>query len=262
MDLKIRNKRALVTAASRGLGLASARALGGEGVKVAMTGRSISTLEKEAADIAQAGKTETMALSMDLGDITSIKSGVDAVIKKWGGLDILVANTPGPSAGPFMSIPRDEWYTAINMTIMPVVDLLHAVVPTMKAAGGGRIVCITTIGVKTIQPSMVLSNATRLAITGIVKTLSVELADQNILVNALCPGPIDTDRMIDLIDATQKERGIDRAAAEAIWLDEVPLRRMGRAEDFGKMVAILVSEAASYITGSSIPVDGGKAKGY
>jgi 3-oxoacyl-[acyl-carrier protein] reductase len=148
------------------------------------------------------------------------------------------------------------------MTIMPVVDLLHAVVPTMKAAGGGRIVCITTIGVKTIQPSMVLSNATRLAITGIVKTLSVELADQNILVNALCPGPIDTDRMIDLIDATQKEKGIDRAAAEAIWLDEVPLRRMGRAEDFGKMVAVLVSEAASYITGSSIPVDGGKAKGY
>lgn len=262
MDLKLRNKRALVTAASRGLGLASARALGEEGAKVAMTGRSIGILEKQATEIAQVGKAETLALPMDLNDPSSIKSGVDAVIKKWGGLDILVANTPGPSAGSFMSLPREEWHAAINMTIMPIVDLLHAVVPTMKAAGGGRIVCITTVGVKTVQPSMVLSNATRLAITGIVKTLSVELADQNILVNALAPGPIDTDRMIDLIEATQKEKGIDREAAEAIWLDEVPLRRMGRAEDFGKMVAVLASEAASYITGSSIAIDGGKAKGY
>jgi len=227
-----------------------------------MTGRSVATLEKEAQEIARAGQTETMALAMDLSDPASIRQGVDAVIRKWGGVDILVANTPGPSAGPFMSLPRDEWYTAINMTIMPVVDLLHAVVPSMKASGGGRIVCITTIGVKTIQPSMVLSNATRLAITGIVKTLSVELAADNILVNALCPGPIDTDRMIELIDATQKEKGIDRAAAEAVWLDEVPLRRMGRAEDFGKMIAVLVSEASSYITGASIPFDGGKAKGY
>jgi 3-oxoacyl-[acyl-carrier protein] reductase len=262
MDLKLRNKRALVTAASRGLGLASARALGEEGAKVAMTGRSVGILEKEAAEIARVGKTETLPLSMDVNDVSSIKNGVDAVMKKWGGLDILVANTPGPSAGPFMSLSREDWHTAINMTIMPVVDLLHAVVPTMKAAGGGRIVVISTVGVKTVQPSMVLSNATRLAITGIVKTLSVELADQNILVNALCPGPIDTDRMIDLIDATQKEKGIDRAAAEAIWLEEVPLRRMGRAEDFGRMVAVLVSEAASYITGSSIAIDGGKAKGY
>jgi 3-oxoacyl-[acyl-carrier protein] reductase len=109
---------------------------------------------------------------------------------------------------------------------------------------------------------MALSNATRLAITGIAKTLSVELADDNILVNTICPGPIDTDRMIHLIDATQREKGIDRAAAEAIWLDEVPLRRMGRAGDFGKMVSVLVSDAASYITGAAIAVDGGKSRGY
>ena len=168
----------------------------------------------------------------------------------------------GPAAGPFLSIDRDGWRAALDMTVMPVVDLLHQVIPTMKANGGGRILCITTIGVKTAQPSMALSNATRLAITGIAKTLSVELADDNILVNTICPGPIDTDRMIHLIDATQREKGIDRVSAEAIWLDEVPLRRMGRAEDFGKLVSVLVSDAASYVTGAAVAVDGGKSRAY
>ena len=184
-------------------------------------------------------------------------------VAKLGRLDIAVANAGIGRADSVLEMDLKDWQDQIDINLTGVFLTVQATAQQMvKLGNGGRIVCITTIGVKTIQPSMVLSNATRLAITGIVKTLSVELADQNILVNALCPGPIDTDRMIDLIDATQKERGIDRAAAEAVWLDEVPLRRMGRAEDFGKMVAILVSEAASYITGSSIPVDGGKAKGY
>ena len=262
MDLKLRQKRALVTAASRGLGRASARALAAEGARVAMTGRSIAALEKEAQAIARDGQTETMALAMDLCDPASIARGVDDVVRKWGGLDILVANTPGPKAGPFLSLDRNEWRSALDMTVMPVVDLLHRVIPVMKAAGGGRIVCITTIGVKTAQPSMVLSNATRLAITGIAKTLSVELADDNILVNTICPGPIDTDRMIELIDATQTEKSIGRDAAAAIWLDEVPLRRMGRTEDFGKLVSILVSDVASFVTGAALSVDGGKSRAY
>lgn len=262
MDLGLRGKRAIVTAASRGLGLASARSLGAEGARVALAGRSGAVIEQEARAIAQAGRTETMALAMDLCDPDSIAAGVAEVVRKWGGVDILVANTPGPAAGPFLSVDRDSWRTALDMTVMPVVDLLHQVIPLMKANGGGRIVCITTVGVKTAQPSMVLSNATRLAITGIAKTLSVELAGDDILVNSICPGPIDTDRMIHLIEATQQEKGIDRAAAEAIWLDEVPLRRMGRAEDFGKLVSVLVSDAASYVTGAAIAVDGGKARAY
>jgi 3-oxoacyl-[acyl-carrier protein] reductase len=262
MDLGLRGKRALVTASSRGLGLACARALGAEGARVAMTGRSVATLTKEAAAIAQTGRTETLPLAMDLCDPASIAAGVDEVLRRWGGIDILIANTPGPAAGPFMSIDRATWRAGLDMTLMPVIDLLHRVIPSMRANGGGRILCITTVGVKTAQPSMVLSNATRLAITGVAKTLSVELADDNILVNTLCPGPIDTERMVSLIDATQKEKKISRAAAEAIWLDEVPLRRMGRAEDFGKLAAVLVSDAAAYVTGAAISVDGGKARAY
>jgi 3-oxoacyl-[acyl-carrier protein] reductase len=108
----------------------------------------------------------------------------------------------------------------------------------------------------------VLSNATRLAITGIAKTASVELASDNILINSLCPGPIDTDRMVSLIEATEKEKGVTREQAEAIWLDEVPLRRMGSARDFGRLAAVLVSDVASYVTGTAVSVDGGKARAY
>lgn len=262
MDLGLRNKRALVTAASRGLGLASARALGAEGARVAMTARSADSLAREAESIAHSGKTETLPLAMDLRDPASIARGVDEVLGRWGGIDILIANTPGPEAGPFVSIDRGTWQEALDMTLMPVIDLIQRVIPSMRANGGGRILCITTIGVKTAQPSMVLSNATRLAITGVAKTLSVELAGDNILVNTLCPGPIDTDRMVSLIDATQKEKGLSREDAEAVWLDEVPLRRMGRAEDFGKLAAVLVSDAASYVTGAAVAVDGGKSRAY
>lgn len=262
MDLNLRGKRALVTAASRGLGRASARALAHEGARVALAGRSIANLEPAAATLAHEGRTETLAVAMDLRDAEAIRRGVDEVVRKWGGIDILIANTPGPAAGPFLAIDRSEWQTAFDLTIMPMVDLLHCVVPIMKANGGGRILIITTVGVKTVQPGMVLSNATRLAMTGVAKTLSVELADDNILVNTLCPGPIDTDRMIHLIETTQQERGITRAEAEAIWLDEVPLRRMGHAEDFGKLVSVLVSDMASFVTGAAITVDGGKSRAY
>lgn len=262
MDLGLRNKRALVTAASRGLGLASARALGAEGARVAMTARSVDSLTCEAETIARTGRTETLPLTMDLRDPASIARSVDDMLNRWGGIDILIANTPGPEAGPFVSIDRGTWQAALDMTLMPVIDLMQRVIPSMRANGGGRILCITTIGVKTAQPSMVLSNATRLAITGVAKTLSVELAGDNILVNTLCPGPIDTDRMVSLIDATQKEKGLSREGAEAIWLDEVPLRRMGRAEDFGKLAAVLVSDAASYVTGAAVAVDGGKSRAY
>ena len=262
MDLGLRGKRALVTAASRGLGLASARALGEEGAIVALTARNASRLEASAKEIAAAGNTDAFAIDLDLSDPASIRSGVERALARMGAIDILVVNTGGTDAGPFLSLSRDQWVEAINGTVMPAVDVLHAVLPSMKANGGGRVIFITTVGVKVIQPSMVLSNATRLAITAIAKTLSVELAADNILVNSLCPGPIDTDRMIDLVNATVAERHVSQEEAESIWLDEVPLRRMGSARDFGRMVAVLASDAASFVTGAALAVDGGKSRAY
>lgn len=262
MDLGLRGKRALVTAASRGLGRASARALALEGARVAPTSRSAEAMQGLAAEIAATSSGEALPLAMDLLDPVSIEQGVRTVVDRWGGIDILVGNTPGPASGPFVSIDPGTWREAIDMTIMAMVNLLRPVIPVMRAGGGGRILLITTVGVKIAQPHMVLSNATRLAILGIAKTLSIELAADNILVNAICPGPIDTDRMTELVAATSRQRNISEKEAEAIWLDEVPLARMGRAEDFGKLVAMLVSDVSSYVTGAALAVDGGKSRAY
>src|SRR5262249_4174468 len=221
MDLGLHNKRALVTAASRGLGLASARALAAEGARVAMAARSTSSLTREAEALARSNNTEMLPLTMDLCDPSSIARGVDEVITPVGGVDILITSTSGPIAGEFVTISRESWQTALNMVVLPVIDLLHHVIPSMRANGGGRILCITTIGVKTLQPGMVLSTATRLAITGFAKTLSFELAHDNILVNTLCPGLTDTDRMVNLVELTQKEKGISREAADG-WIFAIP----------------------------------------
>ncbi|HZV22017.1 MAG TPA: SDR family oxidoreductase [Hyphomicrobiales bacterium] len=262
MDLGLRAKRALVTAASRGLGLASARALAVEGARVALAARNPARLNAVAEELAALGDTDVFSVELDLTQAASIGTAVKTVLNRWSGIDILVINTGGTDAGPFLSLTREQWQQAIAGTIMPSVDLLHAVLPSMKANGGGRVLFITTVGVKVTQPNMVLSNATRLAMTGIAKTLAVELAADNILVNSLCPGPIDTDRMIDLVRATAEAKNISLDEAKAIWLDEVPLGRMGRAEDFGKLVAMLVSDAASFITGAALAVDGGKSRAY
>lgn len=250
-----------MTAASRGLGFATANALAQEGARVAFGARNSSRLAGAAADLTGHNGSEAFALEMNLADQKSIASAVAAVHERWGGIDILVVNTPGPESGPFLALDRDAWKTAIDTVLMPAVDVLHAVLPAMRR-DGGRVLLITTVGVKVVQPAMVLSNSIRLALTGIAKTLSVELAADGILVNCLCPGPIDTERMTNLIAATSRQKNISREAAEAIWLDEVPLRQMGRAEDFGKLAALLVSDAAAFVTGVALQVDGGKSRAY
>lgn len=262
MNLGLAGKRALVTAASRGLGHASARSLGREGVRVAVASRNLPALQKTAREIEAGGAAEALPLAMDLSDPASVAAAVDAVVGRWGGIDILVANGPGPVSGPFLSFDLDTWRTALDETVLSMVGLARTVIPVMRDGGGGRIVFITTVGVKVMQPNMVLSNATRLAIVGIAKTLSIELAADNILVNALCPGPIATDRMKELIAETKARDDLSDAEAEAVWLDEVPLGRMGRPEDFGDIVAVLCSDIASFVTGAAIAVDGGKSRAY
>jgi 3-oxoacyl-[acyl-carrier protein] reductase len=262
MDLGLAGKKALVTAASRGLGRASALALGREGADVALASRSLPALEDIAGEIEAGGRARAFAVHMDLADAGSIASTVAATADRLGGIDILVANGPGPAAGLFETIDLDGWRTALDQTVIPMAALARAVIPVMRRAGGGRIVFITTVGVKITQPGMVLSNATRLAIVGIAKTLSLELASANILVNALCPGPIATDRMHELIADTAARDGLSKEEATAVWLDEVPLARMGRPEDFGDLVAVLCSNAASFVTGAAIAVDGGKSRAY
>jgi 3-oxoacyl-[acyl-carrier protein] reductase len=262
MELGLKGKRALVTAASRGLGRASALALAGEGAWVAVAGRNTEAMQDLVRELLDAGAAGAIAVKMDLADRETLKPAVDEVVANFGGLDIFVGNTGGPAAGPFLSISREGWEEALNESLLPLVDLSHAVLPHMQAGGWGRIIFITTVGVKVVQPNMVLSDSVRLAVVGLAKSLSIEFAHEGILVNCLCPGPFATDRMEYLIQSSMDLDGIDRKAAEALWLEEVPVGKFGDPNDFGAIVATLASERAGFITGTAIALDGGKSRAY
>ncbi len=262
MDLGLNGKRALVTAASRGLGRASALALAAEGARVAVAGRKVEAMNGLLDELRAAGAAEAIAVPMDLSRPETLRASVDAVAATFGGLDIFVGNTGGPASGPFLSVSREGWETALNETLLPLVELSHAVLPKMQAGGWGRIIFITTVGVKVVQPNMVLSDSLRLAVVGLAKSLSIEFAHEGIMVNCLCPGPFATDRMEDLIRASMDRDGLSRPAAEALWLEEVPVGKFGDPGDFGAVVATLASERAGFITGTAIALDGGKSRAY
>lgn len=261
MDLQLEGRVVLVTAASRGLGRACAQTFGREGARVAIAARDQKALASLAAEIEGFGG-EALPIALDLSDPSSITDMVHAVVDKWGGIDVLVGNTPGPQAGAFIELGDESWRAAVDINLLSMVSLAREVSRVMVEGGGGRIVFIGTVGVLIAQPSMVLSDSTRLALYGATKSMAIELAQHEILVNMVCPGPIATERMEELIGHTMASRGIGRGEAESSWLDEVPLARMGRPEDVSAVVALLSSPACSYITGAAIPVDGGKARGF
>jgi len=261
MDFQLEGKVALITAASRGLGRACALALGREGARVVIAARNQEALEALAVEVEEFGG-QALPLFLDLADPLSIRNAVQTAVERWGGIDILVGNTPGPEAGGFLDVDTESWNSALDLNLLSMVRLAKEVVPLMIERGGGRIVFIGTVGVLIVQPSMVLSDSARLALYGVTKTMALELAEFEILVNMVCPGPIATDRMDALVDHTMSSRGITRDEAEQVWLEEVPLARMGRPEDVGAMVALLCSGACSYVTGTAIPIDGGKSRAF
>jgi len=262
MDLGLSGKRALITAASRGLGRASALALAAEGARVAVAGRNVAGMDELLAELRAAGAAEAVAVEIDLSRRETLVSGVEAAVAKLGGLDIFVANTGGPEAGPFLSIKREGWEAALNESLLPLVDLCHAVLPEMQKNQWGRIIFVTTVGVKVVQPNMVLSDSVRLAVVGLAKSLSIEFAHEGIMVNCLCPGPFATDRMEYLVQSSMDREGLSRADAEKLWLAEVPTGKFGDPRDFGAIVATLASERAGFITGTAIALDGGKSRAY
>lgn len=257
----MRGKVAIVTAASRGLGRRCASTLAAEGMKVVLAARNAAVLELAVKEIAEAGGT-AHAVPGDLGEPEFPERLVDVAVRRWGRLDALVVSTPGPPSMRCEEVTDDAWRLAMDMNCLVPIRLSRAALPAMRAAGGGRIVYIGTIGVRVAQPDMVLSNSTRLALMGYAKTLAAEVAADNILVNTVAPGPLATERMDELAAQTAQRLGIDEDQALRRWVDEVPLRRMGRPEDLANLVALLVSEACGYVTGAVLPVDGGKAPAY
>jgi len=253
-------KVALVCAASKGLGRASAEALARDGVRVAICSRGGPALTAAAAAIQAAGG-EALPIEADLRRAEDVTRAIETTVAAFGGLDILVTNSGGPPSGPFMALDEAAWIDAIDSLLLSVVRLCRGAIPHMKARGGGRIINITSISVKQPIEGLVLSNALRAAVAGLAKTLSVELAPHNILVNCVAPGYTRTDRVVELANATAAREGITPAQAEQRIVDRIPLGRMGTAEEFAAVVAFLASPAASFVTGVTLPVDGGWTRG-
>jgi 3-oxoacyl-[acyl-carrier protein] reductase len=245
VDLGLTGTRALVTAASKGLGRACASALAGEGAHVFIVSRNEEALAGVERQISGSGH-----LALDLADADSPSRAVEAAVETLGGLDILVCNAGGPPPGTFESTSLDRWDAGYQLTLMSAVRLARAALPALKQSGRGRVVNITSITVRQPVPNLVLSNAFRSAVTAMAKTLSEELAPFGATVNNLAPGMVLTDRIRQLYggDLTDLEKSI-------------PMGRLGRPEEFGAACAFLCSIQAGYITGQSIGVDGGAVRG-
>jgi len=251
---------ALVCAASKGLGRASAEALARDGFRVVICARGEEALSRTAAELTAAG-AEVLPIAADLSRAADIDRVLAGTVAAFGGLDVLVTNTGGPPSGPFMALDECAWTHAIDSLLLSVVRLCRGAIPLMQARGGGRIIHITSISVKQPIQGLVLSNALRSAVTSLAKTLAVELAPYQILVNCVAPGYTRTDRIVELSGQAAAREGVEPEVVEERTVSQIPLGRMGEPNEFAAVVAFLASPAASYVTGVTIPVDGGWTRG-
>ena len=261
MDLGLQGKIALVAAASKGLGRAVAEELAAEGAHLVLCARGEAELRATAAAIEAASGVPVLAVPADLAAPGAAAAVVAVALARFGRVDVLVTNAGGPPAGTFENLSPDTWDAATRLLLTSVVELTRAVLPGMKAQGWGRILNITSISVKQPVDNLMLSNSLRAAVTGMARTLATEVAAQGITVNNILPGYTRTERVVGLADATAAREGISAAEATARWEAEIPMRRLGEPREFAALAAFLCSERASYITGTSVPVDGGWIRG-
>lgn len=261
MDLGLRGKVALVAASSRGLGRATAEELAAEGADLVMCARSEGPLREAATAIERASGVRVVALPADLADPDAVDRVVAEALGTFGRVDVLVTNTGGPPAGPFESHSREAWHEAVRQNLDSVLNLVRPILPGMKERRWGRIINVTSITVKQPVDNLILSNSVRAAVTGFARTLATEVAPFGVTVNNVLPGYTRTQRVEELAAKTAATRGGSPADAFAAWEREIPMRRLGEPREFGALVAFLASERASYITGTSVPVDGGWIRG-
>lgn len=260
MELGLTNKVAVVGASSKGLGRAIAFGLAYEGARVTICARDNEVLEQTADEIREKTETEVLAIPTDVSQPDQVEVLIARTISHFGGIDILVNNAGGPRAGRFDDLTAEDYHEAVNLNLMSTINLSRAVVPWMRKRGGGRIINLTSVSVKQPVDGLMLSNMARTGVIGFAKTLATELAPDKILVNNVCPGIIFTDRIKQLASVRAEESGITYDEALENMTANIPLGRIGDPEELANLVVFLASEKSSYITGTTIQVDGGMVR--
>jgi 3-oxoacyl-[acyl-carrier protein] reductase len=256
MDLKIKDKVAIVLAASKGLGKASALALSAEGAKVVISSRNADELNKTAEEIRQQTGNEVIAIAADVSDAEQMKGLIKKTADTFGRIDILLNNGGGPPFDKFETFDDDTWQKAFELTILSFARNSREVLPYMKKAGGGRIINIISGSVKSVLNNAVLSTSMRMGVVGMAKLMADEFGPYHITVNNIAPGLILTERIKETFP-----KGMDPELAVQEKTKAIPAGRIGKPEELGALVAFLASEQAAYVSGTTIQIDGGGNRG-
>jgi 3-oxoacyl-[acyl-carrier protein] reductase len=257
MELGLKGRGVIVAASSEGIGLATAQAFAREGAQVAMCARTEKTLMDTAEKLRQETGAEVLAQPLDVTDAAAVQRFTEHVAKQFGRIDVCVTNAGGPPAKNFLSISTEEWRRAVEMNFLSVVYMARAVIPYMQRHRWGRIVTITSVSVKQPVPDLIMSNAVRSAVVGLVKSLSNEFGKDGILVNNVGPGYTATERLKELAATRSLAAGVPMEKIYEHWAAEAPVRRVGEPREIADLIVWLASERASYVTGQTVLADGG-----
>ena len=259
MNLDLKDKVAVLAASSKGLGKATALELAREGARLVLSARS-SALETTAAQIREQTGGEVLTVRADLTVPEDINRLIKKAINQFGRIDILIINVGGPPTGNFLDLQPSDWEAAVQLTLMSAVRLCYATVPHMLENGSGSIVAIESISVKEPIDNLILSNSIRMAVIGLLKSMANELGPNNIRINSINPTFTWTERVEQMLAERANKNQTDIQEEAAKIAKAIPLRRMGKVEEFGRAVAWLASPAASYIHGHALMFDGGAVK--
>jgi 3-oxoacyl-[acyl-carrier protein] reductase len=256
MDLGLTGKVAMVGGASRGLGYAVAEALAREGALVSISSSTQASIEEAGKRLSAAG-AEVLAMPVDVRNPGQIAEWGAKTVERFGGVDLLFTNAGGPPSGAAIGFDDAAWQNAIDLLLFSTIRMVRAAVPSMKQRGGGSILMSTSASVKEPIPNLGLSTVLRASVSALAKTLALELAADRIRVNQIIPGRIDTDRVKQLDEIAGRKQGISADEARAKSMATIPVGRYGEPTEYGRVAAFLLSDAAAYMTGATVQVDGG-----
>jgi 3-oxoacyl-[acyl-carrier protein] reductase len=260
MDLGLKGKVVLVAGASKGLGYAVAKALAVEGAKVSISSRDETAIAEAAQRIQREAGSPVLSMPVDVRDKAAIDRWIAQSAGTFGGIDAIMTNSGGPPAGAAVSFDDQAWQDAADLLLFSTIRMVRAAVPHLEQRGGGAILVSTSSSVKEPIQNLGLSTVLRAAVSALAKTLALELAAKKIRVNQIIPGRIDTDRVRQLDEINAKKQGVSPEQAKQKAMAAIPMGRYGQAEEFGRVGAFLLSDAASYMTGATVQVDGGQIR--